>query len=672
MKSQEFKYLKGSPFPFGVSIHQEGTNFALFSRHAENINLCLFTKSEEPLCEIPLHPKKNKTGDVWHIKIQGLPEGCRYGYRIFGPFSPTQGMRFDSEKVILDPYARKISSPIQWGRHTKYQPLGIVSNFEEDFDWGEDAHPNIPMKDLIIYEMHVRGFTQDDSSNTIYPGSFLGVIEKIPYLKSLGVNAVEILPIHEFNEMEYKKENPHTGEPLCNYWGYSTVNFFAPMNRYNSSGDPHTTAKEFKMMVKELHKHGIEVILDVVFNHTAEGNEHGPTISFKGIDNAIYYILGPNGEYYNYSGCGNTLKSNHPIGRQFVLNSLRYWVTEMHVDGFRFDLASILTRGKDGSPLQNPPLIEAVTEDPILSKTKLIAEAWDAAGLYQVGAFPAEKGWAEWNGKYRDCIRKFIKGTPGMAGEFATRICGSQDLYGEGGHPYHSINFVTSHDGFTLRDLVSYEHKHNEMNGEESRDGANDNYTWNCGIEGPSTDQAIQKLRLRQMKNMYFALLISQGVPMIHMGDEYGHTKLGNNNTWCQDNRLNWFLWDQLKQGEGKEFFAFCSFLNKFRLKTSILKNENFLQPKDIIWHGLLPNQPDWSGKIVVFTLIDHEKHCDIYIAFNASHESIELELPKLDKGQNWKLILDTSQRLGVEKVIKKERVALQPYSSLLAQKVIF
>lgn len=631
---QKFETSRGSPHPFGTTKLTKGVNFALFSKHAVEVSLCLFhIEDSDPFLEIPLDPIGNKTGDVWHILVENLPPLCCYGYRVSGPYNPLKGFFFDNRVVLLDPYAKQIASPIKWGVNPKKNALNQRKAFvypHHAFDWGEDQHPKIPLQDLIIYEMHVRGFTQDPSSHVKHRGTFLGIIDKIPHLKSLGINAVELMPLHEFDEMEHVRFIPETDELLYNYWGYSTVNFFSPMNRYATSLKG--ALSEFKTLVKELHAHGIEVILDVVYNHSSEGNQQGPILSFKGLENPVYYMLGPFGDYYNFSGCGNTMNCNHPVVRELILESLRYWVTEMHVDGFRFDLASILVRSRDGTPLQNPPLIEAISYDPILAHTKLIAEAWDAGGLYQVGSFPAMGAWAEWNGKYRDDVRNFIKGSDGAAGIFATRMSGSQDLYGKERLPSHSINFITSHDGFTLADLVAYNEKHNLPNGEENRDGDNNNLSWNCGVEGETDDSTILALRERQRKNFHVALMVSQGVPMILMGDEYGHTKEGNNNTWSHDSRLNWFQWDTLEKNS--DFFRFYQKMIQFRRSHPVLTSSRFLGQKDIVWHGIEPMKADWSGqnRFIACSLPDPLNNYTLYIAFNASFKEITAHLPWRDK----------------------------------------
>ena len=669
----QFKISRGSAQPYGATFFPKGVNFAFFSKHADHVSICIFEPGESiPCCEIPLDPAIHKTGNVWHVFVYDLPSGYGYGYRVAGPYNPQIGQRFDNRAILLDPYAKHIASPHQWGAQRpagKNYPYPACAYLNDPFDWEGDAHPRIPARDLIIYEMHVRGFTQDPSSGVQDPGTFLGIIEKIPYLKSLGINAVEFMPIYEFNELENMLKDPHTAEKLYNYWGYSTINFFSPMNRYGTGLE--RTLTEFKALVKELHANGIEVILDVVYNHTAEGNGNGPTLSFKGLENPVYYMLSPDGTYSNFSGCGNTFNCNNPIVRELIRDSLRYWVTETHVDGFRFDLASILTRGQDGTPLVCPPLIEAITQDPILANTKLIAEAWDAGGLYQVGFFPAFGRWAEWNGKYRDDVRQFIKGTDGSCGNFATRISGSEDLYGRDRQPSHSINYITSHDGFSLADLVSYNEKHNRSNGEDNQDGDNNNMSWNCGFEGQTDDQAILTLRERQRKNFHVALMISQGVPMIPMGDEYGHTKLGNNNTWGHDSRLNWFQWDNLNSNPA--FYRFYSLMIQLRKAHPILTRSRFLGPTDVTWHGIDPNRIDWSSKnrFIACTLPDTLSNYTLYIAFNAFHEEVDVVLPQREKP--WRRYVYTflpspedivSEDASVE--ITSERFTFAPYSALI------
>ncbi len=669
-----FKIGRGVPSPFGPYKTRDGTNFALFSEHASEVSLCLFEPREGGFfCEISFDPKTNKTGNVWHLFVFDLPSDYHYSYRVSGPYSPLEGQFFDNRMLLLDPYAKQVASPTTWGTSSRHDDphfhKGVVDPLEV-FDWSDDAHPLLPSQDLIIYEMHVRGFTQDPSSGVDKRGTFLGIIEKIPHLKELGVNAVELMPIHEFNEVQNCYRNPETDEPLFNYWGYNTVNFFSPMGRYGT-GEKNVIT-EFKALVKALHAEGIEVILDVVYNHTCEGNQCGPILSFKGLENSVYYMLTPSGEYYNFTGCGNTLNCNHPVVREFILDSLRYWVTEMHVDGFRFDLASTLVRGHNGIPLENPPLIEAIAKDPILANTKLIAEAWDAGGLYQVGSFPAMGRWAEWNGKYRDDVRAFLKGTDGMAGAFATRLSGSEDLYARSDRlPIHSINFITAHDGFTMADLVSYNEKHNLPNGEDNRDGDNNNLSWNCGVEGETDDPVILGLRERQRKNMHVAMMVSQGIPMILMGDEYGHTKQGNNNTWGHDSRLNWFQWDTLEQS--KTFYRFYCEMIAFRKRHPVLIRSRFLGPKDVTWHGTEPGKADWSGenRFIACSLPDTLSNYVLYIAFNAFHTEITTKLPAREKP--WRQFIYTflsSPHDIVSEIEAKEVEAdtftLAPYSALI------
>ena len=479
----------GHPFLPGAWPVPGGVNFVVFSRHAHSCTLVLFEHgAAQPTAEIPF-AEEFRVGHVFCMFVFGLsPEQFQYGYRMDGPWAPEQGHRFDPSKVLLDPFAACVAGGEVWGERASGDGLSRyrASLVPEDFDWEGDRPLGLPFTDLVIYEMHVRGFTRSPTSGVKFPGTFAGLREKIPFLKELGINCVELMPIFEFDECEVDRRHPRTGERLLNYWGYNTLAFCAPKASYAASGRAGMQADEFKSLVKELHKSGIEVILDVVFNHTAEGGEDGPTLSFRGLDNRTWYLLTPEGRYQNFSGCGNTLNCNHPVVRDFVLNCLRWWVAEYHIDGFRFDLASILGRDQNGVALANPPLLEALAADPILGTTKLIAEAWDAGGLYQVGSFPAYGRWAEWNGRYRDCLRKFLKGDHGQVGEMASRLVGSPDLYATRG-PAASINFVTCHDGFTLADLVSYNDKHNEANGEDNRDGASDNCSWNCGVEGPRT-----------------------------------------------------------------------------------------------------------------------------------------------------------------------------------------
>lgn len=629
----------GKPWPFGATSWQDGFNFAIAAKEAQQLFLCLFNENnlEKPFKEIALDPILNKTGDVWHIHVKELAPFTIYGYRLF-----PKGLE-ETSYLVVDPYTKLIASHATWRSHPNdpYRPLGKILS-PSNFDWQGDTFPRIPTKDLILYEMHIRGFTIDSNSQVQHPGTFLGVLEKIHYLKELGVNALEIMPVYEFNENEALQVHPKTKEKLCNYFGYSPVNFFSPMIRYASQTIQDKAAIEFKTMVRELHKNGIEVILDVVYNHTFEGNQMGPTLSFRGLNQQAYYMMDGQGNYLNFSGCGNTLNTNHPWTRELILESLRYWVIEMHIDGFRFDLASILTRAENGTPLgSNVSIVEAISSDPILSQTKLIAEAWDAGGLYQVGGFYPGTRWLEWNGHYRDVVRRFIKGTSDYKAAFATALCGSQDLYGWGRAPTCSVNFITAHDGFSLADLVTYNEKHNEDNGENNQDGFNHNDSWNCGIEGHSSNKKIVYLRERQIRNFHLALMISQGVPMILMGDEYAHTRHGNNNTWCQDNALNWFLWDRLEVRPG--FHRFFRLLIQFRKMHPQLSKDNFLEDKDITWHGLNPFNPDWGNdnRFVAFTL-NFENNPNLYIAFNAAHTAQTINIPSAGQEKQWQWIVNT------------------------------
>ena len=668
----EYQTTPGSPNPLGSQVVDNHINFALFSQYATEVTLCLFSfKSKLPFLEIPLDPITNKTGSVWHIAVKDLPERSTYAYRINGPSHSAKGILFDPTKHLIDPYAKALDSPHAWGPgfslEHEYRPKAKIDQ-PIPFDWEGITSPNIPKEELIIYEMHVRGFTKHASSKASYPGTFLGVIEKIPYLKSLGINAVELLPIFEFDESENKLINPLNNKKLHNFWGYSTVNFFCPMNRYATEREWNSSIQEFKTLVRELHRNGIEVILDVVYNHTSEGDSRGPFYSFKGIDNASYYILDKDGQYTNFSGTGNTFNCNHPAARKLIVSSLTYWSQEMHVDGFRFDLASIFTRGIDGNVLTHPPIIHDINQTPELHHVKLIAEAWDAAGLYQVGSFPGQGRWSEWNGKFRDSVRSFIKGTEGALSSFASALCGSQDLYGQTGSPYNSINFITAHDGYTLTDLVSYQDKHNLANGEKNNDGANDNLSSNCGVEGKTDNPQILSLRQRQIKNFYLALFLSIGTPMILMGDEYGHTRDGNNNPYCQDNELNWFLWDQ--QEKNQTLFDFCKWLIHFRKENKhLFCKKTFLTQQDITWHGHLPLQPDWSppSRFIAYTLHDAHGH-DLYIAFNACHQEAIIHLPDRADKKLWYRYTDTSliQSNSREEQPAHKKYVIAPYTVII------
>ena len=649
-----YRLRPGRAFPFGATFVPGGVNFSVYSSHATACTLVLFEQGRpQPLAEIPF-PDNFRIGNVFAMTVFNLDyENLEYGYRMDGPFDPASGHRFDKTKVLLDPYARAVAGRDVWGARPDWDRSGPYRGrlVFDDFDWEADVPLQTPIEDLIIYEMHVRGFTRHPSSGVKFPGTFAGIREKIPYLKELGVNCVELMPIYEFDEFENSRPGPD-GNLLLNYWGYSTVGFFAPKAGYAATGKLGMQVDELKALVKELHRNGIEVFLDVVFNHTSEGNERGPCVSLRGIDNKTYYMLTPDGYYYNFSGTGNTLNCNHPVVRSLVVDCLRYWVTEYHIDGFRFDLASVLGRAPSGAPMTNPPLLESLAFDPVLARCKLIAEAWDAGGLYQVGSFPGYGRWAEWNGKYRDCIRKFLRGDPGMIGEVAARLQGSHDLYGWRGATA-SVNFVTCHDGFTLYDLTTYNHKHNAANGEDNRDGCNDNDSWNCGAEGPTDDPATNALRRRQIKNAVAMLMVSQGVPMILMGDEVGRTQGGNNNAYCHDNELSWLDWG-LCQTNG-ELFRFFKHLLAFRRAHPVLRNRGAAPGRaggsvTISWHGTRAWHVDWAagGRTLAFmisgrrgTESDGAAH-HIYVAMNMHWETHGFELPRLRDGRKWHVFANT------------------------------
>jgi isoamylase len=653
----------GQVFPFGATIVPGGINFSIFSSHATSCTLVLFRKGEpKPMVEIPFFDEF-RIGNVYAMTVFNLnPEEIEYGYRFDGPWDPVAGHRFDKTKIVMDPYAKAIGGRDVWGTQPNWDDIyqHRARPVMNDFDWEHDRPLETPIEDLIIYEMHVRGFTRDASSGVApgMRGTFAGITEKIPYLKALGVNCVELMPIYEFDEFEHSKPSPITGELLMNYWGYSTVGFFSPKAGYAATGknrDGTQVADELKTLIKELHANGIEIMLDVVFNHTAEGNEKGPTISFKGIDNRTYYMLTPEGYYFNFSGTGNTLNCNNPVVRSMVLDALRYWAAEYHIDGFRFDLAAILGRDQNGAPLSNPPLLEQLAYDPILGKCKLVAEAWDAGGLYQVGSFPAYGRWAEWNGKFRDTVRRFIISEPGLVGEMAQRVQGSPDLYATRG-PTASINFITAHDGFTLMDLVSYNEKHNHQNGENNNDGANDNHSWNCGWEGETDDPGINALRRRQIKNAVTILMCSIGVPMLLMGDELGRTQYGNNNTYCHDNKLNWLDWTLAEKNA--DLLRFFQLINAFRHDHPVLRSANHMRHTDYVgsgypdmsFHGVYPWQPDWSHESRTLAFMYCGKHAKggrvqddyIYVALNAHWESKWFHPPHLTNGLKWHVAINT------------------------------
>jgi len=687
---QYIKFRRGHVLPFGATMVPNGVNFSVYSSASTSCSLVLFERGEdEPFAEIPF-PEEFRIGNVYCMIVFDLDfERLEYGYRMDGPYDPANGYRFDKTKILSDPYAKAIGgrdtwmAPPNWDNIYPFRSRLVF----EDFDWEEDRPLQIPIEDLIIYEMHVRSFTMHPSSGAKYKGTFAGIREKIPYLKELGVNCVELMPIYEFDEWEHSKLHPDTGEQLVNYWGYSTLNFFSPKAGYAASGKFGMQVDELKTLIKHLHEHDIEVFLDVVFNHTAEGDHRGPTISFKGIDNKTYYMLTPEGYYFNFSGTGNTLNCNNPVVRNMVLDCLRYWAAEYHIDGFRFDLAAILGRAPDGSPLNNPPLLESLAFDPVLANCKLIAEAWDAGGLYQVGNFPAYGRWAEWNGKYRDHLRKYLKGEPGLVGDLAQAIQGSPWLYPTRGTTA-GVNFITCHDGFTLYDLFAYNQKHNDSNGENGNDGGNDNESWNCGCEGETDNAAVNALRQRQIKNALTLLLVSQGVPMIYMGDEMGRTQQGNNNTYCHDNELNWLNWNLIEKNAG--LFAYAKHMISFRKAHPALRNRDhftYTDPRqtgyaDITFHGVKPFECDYSAGSRVFAWMLNGNYAKngtttddyIYIATNMYHEGVNLQLPALPHGMFWYVSANTGIvdgdcyfARGVEPLVTNiEQFMLGPHSIII------
>jgi glycogen operon protein len=647
----------GQSFPIGPCITPEGVNFCLFSKNASSVELLFFDHVDdtEPSHSFVLDPSKNKTYHYWHILVKGVADGQLYGYRVHGPFNPAKGHRFDSSKILLDPYAKAVSVPKAYnrkslgiyGKSNVMSPKSVLADLTL-YDWEGDVHPRRSFSSIVIYEMHVGGFTKNPNSG-VSPdkrGTFAGLIEKIPYLVELGITAVELLPVFQFDVQD-------APEAKTNYWGYSPISFFAPHQGYSTDKEnPLKVLDEFRDMVKALHRAGLEVIMDVVFNHTSENHEEGPTYTFRGIDNSIYYILdNDRSKYKNYSGTGNTLNANQSIVRKMIISSLHFWVRDMHVDGFRFDLASILSRDEKGNPIENAPIIWDIESDPILAGSKLIAEAWDAAGLYQVGNFTGDS-WKEWNGRFRDDARSFLRGDKGKVGQFATRLIGSPDMYEEKNRELEqSINFVTCHDGFTLNDLVSYNVKHNFANGENNKDGHNDNLSWNCGYEGPTHDPEIIKLRKRQVKNFFTVTLLSLGAPMILMGDEVLHTQKGNNNAYCQDNELTWFDWDLVKKNN--DIFRFVKILIKKRLKretsqpTFNLSLKELLIQSKILWHGVKLNQPDWSPSSlsIAMTVLSLNGKMAMHYLINSYNQDLTFEIPATieDKKVSWKRWIDTS-----------------------------
>ncbi|HEY7305662.1 MAG TPA: glycogen debranching protein GlgX [Bryobacteraceae bacterium] len=657
--SAAFAVERGSPHPLGASPGQGGVNFSLFSIHATGVELLLFAAPDarEPSQVIRLDPSVNKSFHFWHVFVPGLEAGAHYAYRVDGPFDPAAGQPFNRNKVLIDPYARS-NTDTMWKRSSACGPGDNVATSMRSvvidtagYEWEDDRPLNRRMEDTIIYEMHVRGFTQSPSSHVQHSGTFEGIIQKVPYLKELGVTAVELLPVFDFDETAVLREVD--GRPLTNYWGYSTVGFFAPQSSYCVSPESGGHLREFRDMVKALHRAGIEVILDVVFNHTDEGNHLRPTFSFRGIDNRTHYFLMPRDlQYYmDFSGCGNTFNCNRPIAQKLIVECLRYWVREAHVDGFRFDEGSILSRGEDGTPSAHPPVVWQIELDDELADSKVIAEAWDAAGLYQIGHFPGDR-WAEWNGRYRDDMRRFVRGDPGVLGAVASRLTGSSDLYQPKGQlPVNSINFVNCHDGFTLNDLVSYNEKHNEANGEGNRDGINENLSWNCGVEGESNDPAVEALRNRQVRNFAAILLLSRGISMLVAGDEVRRTQNGNNNAYCQDNETSWFDWTLVERNH--DLFRFWKRMIEFRKRHPALRRGQFFTGTmnerglmDIAWHGTKLNSPGWldpGGRALAVTLAGFKGDGDLHIMLNMYWESLDFELPSIQR-RIWLKAVDTAQ----------------------------
>jgi isoamylase len=644
--------LVGSPFPLGATLENGGVNFSVFSRNATGVELLTFTgKNDETAARvIKLDPFINRTANYWHVFVPGITAGQIYGYRVHGLDLPEQGLRFDGEKLLLDPYGLSVVMPDNYqrgraivkGDNTAFAMKSVVVDLD-DYDWEGDHPLNRPSSQTIIYEMHVRGFTNNPNSGLSDDkrGTYAGLIDKIPYLKELGITAVELLPVFQFDPQD-------ATDGRANYWGYSPVSFFAPHHQYSSRKDPAGSVSEFRDMVKALHRAGIEVILDVVYNHTAEGGYGGPTLCYRGFENEAYYILeGDKTHYANYSGCGNTMNTNQPECRRIIIDSLHYWVEEMHVDGFRFDLTSILTRDSKGAPMTNPPVVWDIDSDPVLAGTKLIAEAWDAAGLYQVGSFVGDK-WKEWNGLFRDDIRRFLRGDAGMMKITADRMLGSPDIYGsENREAEQSVNFVTCHDGFTLYDLVSYSKKYNEANGEGNRDGTDCNFSWNCGEEGETNDKAIQNLRLRQMKNFFTINILSLGVPMILMGDEVGHSQRGNNNAYCQDNAISWFDWTEVEKNA--DLLRFARRLITRRSERDLKAEQRRASLMQLIsdaqfeFHGVLQHAPDWSERSHSIAVLarSFSETVAIYWILNAYWEPLTFELPRFPNG--WRRWIDTS-----------------------------
>ena len=645
----------GASAPLGATPGERGCNFSVCSKRATGIELLFFDRVDDarPARVVRLDPAVNRTSHYWHAFVPGVAVGQIYGYRVEGPSDPAPGMRFDHSKVLLDPYGRSVTVPPGYSRDAASGPGDNAASAMKSvvvdvnaYDWEGDVPLRLPSARTIVYELHVKGFTRHASSGVAERtrGTYAGLVEKIPYLRELGITAVELMPVFQFDAQDCPRG-------LVNYWGYAPISFFAPHQAYSSRQDAHGPIDEFRDMVKALHRAGIEVILDVVYNHTAEGDGGGPTLCYKGFANAEYYVLEQNrARYANYAGTGNTLNANQPIVRRLIVDSLRYWVEQMHVDGFRFDLASILTRDETGRPMQNPPVLWDIESDPVLAGTKLIAEAWDAAGLYQVGSFVGDS-WKEWNGRFRDDVRSFFRGDEGSASRFADRMLGSHEIYGHAEREAErSVNFVTCHDGFTLNDLVSYNAKHNEANGESNRDGADDNRSWNCGIEGPTDDAAIEQLRNRQVKNFLAATLLSIGMPMILMGDEVRRTQGGNNNHYCHDDESSWFDWTLLQRHADVRRFVIL--LNERRRLRDIepelrrMSLTQLIQQAEKAWHGVKLNQPDWSPQshTIGFNVLLRRDAVAFHFILNAHSEALDFELPAVAGDDSWRRWIDTAR----------------------------
>ncbi|MGF1761389.1 glycogen debranching protein GlgX [Photobacterium sagamiensis] len=676
-QSREIYSGVGAPSPLGTSVKETGVNFSLYSKDATQVTLHLFAdrNSDSPSLSFVLKPSIHKRGHYWFIFITNIGHGQIYGFQVDGPWSPEKGLRFDKDKVLIDPYSHAICFSDHNNRQRAIEPgsnmdacMKSIVVDHRVFDWQQSESPRHSLTDTLIYEMHVGGFTRHLSSGITeeHRGTFAGIIDKIPYLKSLGVTAVELMPVQQFDVSDAPQEQE-------NYWGYSPINFFAVHTDYSVGKQPLSAINEFKELVRELHKAGIEVILDVVFNHTAEGGEGGPTFCFKGLQNGAYYLINrKDGSYANYSGCGNTCNANHSVLRRMIIDALHYWVTEMRVDGFRFDLASVLARDSRGVPMKEPPLLWSIDSDPILSGTKIIAEAWDAAGLYQVGSFIGDR-WNEWNGKYRDDVRAFWRGDSGSVTRFSSRMLGSPDIYGSRHHSSHrSVNFICAHDGFTLNDLVSYNQKHNLANGENNRDGDNHNVSCNYGVEGPTDFTEIEILRHRQCKNMLATLFLSLGTPMISMGDEVRRTQKGNNNAYCQNNEISWFDWRLVDKHA--DLLRFVKLLSQFRrAKPTIERNMHLslssaLESVDICWHGLKPHQPDWSEHSHSLALtVNHPITKDeIYVICNAYWDPLEFTLPEREL-TGWHVLINTAES-SPRDIYAIDEVPAYPYQTILVK----